>query len=99
MRIDEQLKHQLAQELCAIIRGWTLREAMNVMYIDPSRISALRNGKLAGFSIARLLRLIATHGYDVELVLRPMKRPVIRRQRPAASVTRYDRLDRRISTP
>jgi predicted XRE-type DNA-binding protein len=97
VRIDEQLKRQLARELCAIISGWTLREAMNVMYVDPSRISALRNGKLAGFSIARLVRLIAVHGYDVELVLRPMKRPAIQRQCPTATVVRHDRFDRRIS--
>lgn len=91
MRIDEQLKQQLARELCAIIHSWTLSEASARMCVRPSRISELRHGKLDGFSIARLLQLIALHGYDVELALRryvPAPRVV---RRPSAAVMRYDR--------
>lgn len=96
MRVDQQIKVQLAHELCAIIDGWTLTEAATWMALHPSHISRLRHGKLEGFSIARLLRLIASHDYEVELTLRPLKRPVLPRFRPKATVTRYDRFDRPI---
>lgn len=82
--------------MCEIIRGWTLSEAVAVMGVRPSRISELRHGKLAGFSIARLLQLIALHGYDVELALRPRKPAPRAMQGPSACVVRYDRFDRAI---
>lgn len=36
MRIDEQFKQQLARELCAIIDGWTITEAVVRMLPSPS---------------------------------------------------------------
>lgn len=97
MGIDEQLKRQLARELCAIVDGWTLGEVVARTGIDPARMSALRHGKVAGFSISRLVRMIASHGYDVELVLRPMKPPARQWKRPSATVVRYDRFNRRLT--
>ena len=43
--------------------------------------------------------IIALHGYDVELALRPRKPPTRVMQRPSASVMRYDRFDRVIKPP
>ncbi len=96
MEIVEQIKHGLGKELCAIPDGWTLSEACVRMGVDPAGISRIRNGKLAGFSIGRLIRMIAMHGYDVEFVLRPMQRPRVTMQRPAATVVSCDQLGRPI---
>ena len=90
---DEQLKVQLGRELCAIIDGWTVGEAVARMCVRPSRISELRHGKLDGFSIGRLLQLIALHGYDVEVALRRRRPPPRDVQASSARVVRYDRFD------
>lgn len=94
MQIDQQFKQQLARELCAIIDGWTLNEAVARMGIRPSRVSELRHAKLERFSIAHLLRLIASLNYDIEVAIRPTKRPIITRQGPIVTVVRYDQFDR-----
>lgn len=94
MRIDEQLKHQLARELCAILDGWTLSQAVGLMDVSAARISELRHGKLAGYSIGRLVRFIAAHGYDIEIVLRPRQLPKVTRSAPTGTVVRHDRLGR-----
>ena len=94
VQIDEQLKHQLARELCAILDGWTLTQASTKMRVHRARISELRHNKLRGFSISRLVRLIACHGYDIELSLRPMEPPTRPLVRPSAAVVRYDRFGR-----
>jgi predicted XRE-type DNA-binding protein len=99
MSIAEQLRQQLADELCKITAGWSTYEAMAAMRLRPERISELRHGNLARFSIARLVRLIAMHGYDVELALRPKARPAVARQQPSATVLRYDRFGRPANGP
>jgi hypothetical protein len=58
MRIDRQLQQQLAREFCAIIDGWTSTEVVGRFRIYPARVSELRHGNLARFSIGRLARLI-----------------------------------------
>jgi predicted XRE-type DNA-binding protein len=100
MRFDEQLlKRQLALEFCAIVEGWTLSQVTARTGLNPSRVSELRHGKLAGFSVARLMRMIADFGYDIEVVIRPTRRPIITRQGPTTTVLRYDRFDRAIARP
>lgn len=64
----------------------------------PSRVSELRHGKLARFSIPRLLRYFARQGFDVEVTIRPTKAPVQLRKQPRATVVRYDRSGR-LTTP
>lgn len=91
---DEQLKRQLARELCAIVDGWTLGEVTARTGTDPARMSALRHGRVAGFSISRLVRMIGQHGYDIELALRPTRPPKREWNHPSAKVVRYDRFDR-----
>lgn len=72
-----------------MLEGWTLEEVTSRMQIYPSRVSELRHGNLARFSIGRLVRLIASLGYDIEIGIRRMK-PVERAmQRPTASVVRH----------
>ena len=60
----------------------------------PARVSELRHGNLARFSIGRLVNLIAALGFDLEISIRPRKPPKPTPRQPAATVVRYDRFDR-----
>ena len=45
-------------------------DAANVLGISQPKVSALRNYKLAGFSVERLMNLLTALGQDVEIVIR-----------------------------
>jgi len=49
----------------------TQAEAAEVLGIGQPKISALINGKLAGFSTARLFRFLNALGRDVEIIVKP----------------------------
>lgn len=51
-------------------RKLTQTEAAEVLRVDQPKISALEQGKLAGFSIERLLRFLLLLGRDVEIIVR-----------------------------
>jgi predicted XRE-type DNA-binding protein len=71
---DELLvKAELARRISSIIttQQMTQTEAAEVLGIDQPKISALINGKLAGFSTARLFRFLNSLGRDVEIVVKP----------------------------
>lgn len=71
---DELLvKAELAHRISSIItkQHMTQAEAAEMLGIDQSKISALVNGKLAGFSTARLFRFLNALGRDVEIVVKP----------------------------
>jgi predicted XRE-type DNA-binding protein len=67
-------KSDLVIEIIQIIedRGLKQAEAAEIMGIDQPKVSSLVNGKLGGFSMERLYRLLNALGRDVEIVLRPM---------------------------
>jgi predicted XRE-type DNA-binding protein len=67
------LKAELALQIGRIIddRGLTQTAAAKVLGVDQPKVSALLRGRLAGFSIDRLVRFAATLGQDVEIVLHP----------------------------
>ena len=88
--IHDDLKHQLARELCAILDGRTGAEITARTGLHPSRVSRLRAGKLSAFSIAELLRQIEHHGYEFEFVIRPRRRPQFIRQASPVTVVRHD---------
>jgi predicted XRE-type DNA-binding protein len=48
----------------------TQAEAAELLGIDQPKISALVNGKLSGFSTARLFRFLNALGQDVEIVVK-----------------------------
>jgi predicted XRE-type DNA-binding protein len=48
-------------------RHLTQTQAAAVLGIDQPKVSALRQGKLSGFSIERLLRFLLRLGHDVEI--------------------------------
>lgn len=75
---DELLvKAELARKISDIITGqeMTQSEAAAILGIDQPKVSALINGKLSGFSTARLFRFLNALGRDVEIVVKPKTFP------------------------
>jgi predicted XRE-type DNA-binding protein len=80
-----QAKADLAWEIAQTIeeRGLTQAEAAQVLGIDQPKVSALIRGRLAGFSMERLYRLLNALGKEVEIVVRT---PATRRVDPGIHV-------------
>lgn len=74
---DALAKAQLAQAIGTLIaaRRLTQGQAANLLGIDQPKVSALLRGRLAGFSIDRLLRFLLALEQDVEIAIRPGARP------------------------
>ena len=73
---DEALaKAQLAAHIGEIIEARELTQiaAAELLGIDQPKISALKRGRLRGFSYERLLKLLTDLGCDVEIVVAPPK--------------------------
>jgi predicted XRE-type DNA-binding protein len=95
MRIDQRLKELLVRELCAILDGWDQTTGAAMVGIRQQDLSALRRGRGKGFSVGRLLRLIARDHYHVEVHLRRIPRPYAKpREVPTVTGIRYDRWGR-----
>jgi predicted XRE-type DNA-binding protein len=69
---EELTKSELAIQIRQVIQRRRLTQvaAAALMGIDQSEVSALLNGRLANFSIDRLMRLLTALGQDVEIVVR-----------------------------
>jgi predicted XRE-type DNA-binding protein len=73
-------------ELCAKIleeierRRMTQSQAARVLGVDQPKVSALKQGKLSGFSIERLMRFLLLLGRDIEIAVKekPKSRPTAR---------------------
>jgi predicted XRE-type DNA-binding protein len=65
-------KAELARAISQIIaaHGWTQEEASRQMAIDQPKVSAIVRGRLTGFSVDRLLRLLNHMNYTVDLTVR-----------------------------
>ncbi|MGH9817994.1 MAG: helix-turn-helix domain-containing protein [Candidatus Acidiferrales bacterium] len=65
-------KAELAQKITTIIerRRLTQMRAAEVLGVDQPKISALKRGRLSGFSLERLVRSLILLGRDVEIVVR-----------------------------
>ncbi len=63
------LKAELARQITTQIsqRRLTQVEATGVLGVDQPKVSALMRGRLSGFSVERLLRLLLALGSDVEI--------------------------------
>jgi predicted XRE-type DNA-binding protein len=71
---DEALvKAELARQISAIVadRGLSQSDAAPILGVDQSKISALVRGRLAGYSIERLLRFLTELDRDIEIVVKP----------------------------
>ena len=66
-------KAELARKISAMIarRGLTQAAAAEVLEIDQPKVSALKRGRLAGFSLDRLVRFLVLLGSDVKIVVKP----------------------------
>ena len=69
---EELAKAQLASHIRQTIkrRRLTQIQAAHLMALDQPKVSALMNGRLAGFSSDRLMRFLAALGRDVEIVVK-----------------------------
>ena len=69
---ERQAKLRLAYALNQLIEGRKLSqaEAARVLRVGQPKVSALRNYKLAGFSVERLMNLLTALDQDVEIVIR-----------------------------
>jgi len=68
------LKAQLASQINQLIqqRGLTQVAAAERLGIDQPKVSALRTGRLRGFSVDRLIQFLTRLGNDVEIIVRPV---------------------------
>jgi predicted XRE-type DNA-binding protein len=66
-------KAELARKIGAIIerRGLTQAMAAEILEVDQPKVSALTRGRLAGFSLDRLVRFLVLLGSDVKIVVKP----------------------------
>lgn len=91
-RPEQDLKAQLARELCSILRGWQRDIGAAWVAMPASDLSRLRHGDLRRFSLARIIRYIARAGYDIEVHLKRTQRLENRPKphRPTSMVVRYN---------
>jgi predicted XRE-type DNA-binding protein len=69
---DLLAKAELAAKIIAEIqrRRLTQSQAAAILGIDQPKVSALKQGKLSGFSIERLIRLLLMLGRDIEITVK-----------------------------
>jgi len=73
---DMLVKAELARQILSIIKGSRLTQAgaAEILGIDQPKVSALMRGKLAGFSLERLIHFLNALGRDVQIVVKPKAR-------------------------
>jgi predicted XRE-type DNA-binding protein len=77
-RPEEALaKAELAHKITKLIerRRLTQAEAAKLLSVDQPKVSALRRGRLSGFSLDRLVRFLILLGHDVDIVVKKRSRP------------------------
>jgi predicted XRE-type DNA-binding protein len=76
-RPEEALaKAELARKITEIVarRNLTQAEAATLLQVDQPKVSALTRGRLAGFSLDRLVRFLVLLGNDVEIVVKARRK-------------------------
>jgi predicted XRE-type DNA-binding protein len=77
----EAIRRALANAILNIAAPMTSSLLAVRLHLDPPKIAALRNGRIAIFSIERLISLATRLGHDVEITVRPRPRVNGRRAR------------------
>ena len=74
--VERQAKLRLAYALNQGVehRGLTQSAAATLLGLSQPKVSALRNSKLAGFSVERLMNLLTALDQDIEIVIRRKRR-------------------------
>ncbi len=69
-------KAELAHKITQIIerRKLTQAAAAALLQVDQPKVSALKRGRLSGFSLDRLVRFLVLLGSDVEIVVKEQSR-------------------------
>ena len=69
-------KAELAHRITTVIerRKLTQAEAARLLDVDQPKISALKRGRLSGFSLDRLVRFLVLLGNDVEIVVKERRK-------------------------
>ena len=69
---ERQAKLRLAYALNQVLEARQLSQAAaaKLLRVTQPKVSALRNYKLAGFSVERLMNLLTALGQDVDIVIR-----------------------------
>jgi predicted XRE-type DNA-binding protein len=77
---DRLVKAELAHQICQgiVARRLTQTKAAEIMGLDQPKVSALRRGKLKGFSMERLFQCLNDLGHEIHITIRPA-RPAGRR--------------------
>jgi len=70
---ERLVKAELAYQINRLIqkKGLTQKEIAQSLGVDQPKISALKQGRLSGFSIERLFRLLALLNQDIEIIIKP----------------------------
>lgn len=71
-----ELAHKINESIAR--RRLTQAQAARLLGVDQPKVSSLKRGRLAGFSLERLVRFLILLGSDVQIVVR--KRPRSRRR-------------------
>ena len=84
------IKLRLAVEIVRVIDGRRLSQvaAAGLLGINQPKVSALKNYKLDGFSVERLLIFLLALGREVEIRIRPMRSSKARNRILIAAVDR-----------
>ena len=71
----------LATKIGTIIerRGLMQPAAAALLELDQPKLSALTRGRLAGFSLDRLVRFLVLLGSDIEIVVKPLAQQLVER--------------------
>ena len=85
------LKQQLGAELAKLLTGWNADDIAVVIGTDRPRVSELRRGQLARFSLETLIRYLARLQHRVDLTV--TKERVTRERVARAEVTRHPSVD------
>ena len=64
-------EHELARQIIGALeaRRLTQTEAARILGVSQPKVSALRNGRLDGFSAERLIRFLNILGRDVRIIV------------------------------
>ena len=63
------LKDELTRAVVDRLKGWSQANAADLLDIDQPRMSDLRNGRLARFSLEQLIRFAARLGADIHITV------------------------------
>ena len=74
---EAMAKSELARRITSVIeqRGLTQTKAAEILGVDQPKISAIKRGRLAGFSLERLMKFLILLGCGIQIVIKPLPGP------------------------